>query len=103
MVQNGSAMPVRVVAHINARPETVPAVREVLLGFIEPTRKEVGCVFYELLQDNANPCRFIFVEEWTSDAALDAHLRTPHLTTGAAKLGALLEEPLDVRRCSLIA
>jgi hypothetical protein len=50
-------MHVRVVAHITARPETLPAVREVLVGFIEPTRKEAGCLSYELLQDNAAPCQ----------------------------------------------
>ncbi|MGD0580689.1 MAG: putative quinol monooxygenase [Bryobacteraceae bacterium] len=96
-------MRVRVVAHITARPETIPAVREVLLGFIEPTRKEAGCIFYELLQDNTDPCQFTFVEEWTSDEALDIHLRTPHLTAGVSRLSTLIAEPLDVRRCTLIA
>lgn len=96
-------MRVRVVAHITARPETIPAVREVLLGFIEPTREEVGCIFYELLQDNTDPCQFTFVKEWASDEALDIHLRTPHLTAGVSRLSTLIAERLDVRRCTLIA
>jgi quinol monooxygenase YgiN len=96
-------MHVRVVAHITARPETVPAVREVLVGFIEPTRKEAGCLSYELLQDNADPRQFTFVEEWASDEILDTHLRTPHLSAGAAKLGPLMAAPMDVRRYTLIA
>src|ERR1035438_7439847 len=84
MVQDGSSMHVRVVAHITARPETLAAVREVLVGFTEPTRKEAGCISYELLQDNGDPCQFTFVEEWVSDEALDIHLQTPHLSAGAA-------------------
>jgi quinol monooxygenase YgiN len=95
-------MHVRVVAHITARPETLPAVREVLVGFIEPTRKEAGCLSYELLQDNAAPCRFTFVEEWASDEALDMHLRTPLQSAGAAWLGTLIATPVEIRRCTLI-
>ena len=96
-------MHVRVVAHITARPETLAAVREVLVGFIEPTRREAGCISYELLQDNVDPCQFTFVEEWVSDEALDIHLRTLHLSAGAASLGPLMAAPMDVRRCTLIA
>ena len=96
-------MHVRVVAHITARPETLAAVREALVGFIEPTRKEAGCISYQLFQDNVDPCQFTFVEEWVSDEALDLHLRTPHLSAGAASLGPLMAAPMDVRRCTLIA
>ena len=96
-------MHVRVVAHITARPETLAAVREVLVGFIEPTRKEAGCIGYQLLQDNVDPCQFTFVEEWASDEALNLHLRTPHLSAGASRLGPLMAAPMNVRRCTLIA
>ena len=96
-------MSVHVVAHFNARPETVDAVREVVVGFIEPTRKEAGCITYVLVQNDADPLEFTFVEEWASNAALDDHLQTPHLKQGAARLAGLLSKPGDIRRYTLIA
>lgn len=44
---------VRVVAHIVALPDKVEAVKTVLLGLIEPTRKELRCNKYELLQNQS--------------------------------------------------
>jgi quinol monooxygenase YgiN len=96
-------MSIRVVARIQARPEVIEEVRKILLAFIEPARKEEGCIAYELMQNNGDPCDFTFVEEWTSDAALDAHLQTPHLKDGAAKLANLLSVAPDIRRYSLLA
>ncbi len=81
----------------------IEEVRKILLAFIEPARKEEGCIAYELMQNNGDPCDFTFVEEWTSDAALDAHLQTPHLKDGAAKLANLLSVAPDIRRYSLLA
>jgi len=96
-------MTVHVVAHFNARPETAEAVREVVTGFIEPTRKEAGCISYVLVRNDADPLEFTFVEEWASNAALDVHLQTPHLTHGAAKLAGLLAKPGDIRRYTRLA
>ena len=57
------AMSLRVVARIKARAETVSEVRELLSSLVEPTRKEFGCVTYELLQNTEDPTDFTFVEE----------------------------------------
>lgn len=92
----------RVVAHITARPDTVDETKKVLLGLIEPTRAEEGCVNYELLQNNADPTDLTFVEEWSGDAALDAHLATPHLQSALERFGDLLAVPPDIRRYTLI-
>jgi quinol monooxygenase YgiN len=97
------AMSVHVVAHFNSRPETNEAVREIVTGFIEPTRKEAGCISYVLVQNDADPLEFTFVEEWASDEALDAHLQSPHLKRGAAQLAVLLATPGDIRRYTRIA
>jgi quinol monooxygenase YgiN len=97
------SMPVHVVAHFNARPDTVEAVREVVTGFIEPTRKEAGCITYVLVRNDADPLELTFIEEWASNEALDVHLQTPHLKQGAAKLASLLSKPGDIRRYTLVA
>ncbi len=92
----------RVVAHLTAKPDTIELTREVLLGLIEPTRAESGCIMYELHQNAADPTDLTFIEEWTDDAALDAHLQTTHIAEAIEKLSHTLAEPPDIRRYKLI-
>jgi quinol monooxygenase YgiN len=44
-----------------------------LASLLEPTRSEVGCIIYELMQNEADPADFTFYEEWTDAAALFVH------------------------------
>ncbi|HMS08112.1 MAG TPA: putative quinol monooxygenase [Pyrinomonadaceae bacterium] len=95
-------MSLRVVAHLISKPDSIDETREVLLGLIEPTVAEAGCITYELHQNTADPTDFTFIEEWTDDASLDAHLESAHLAAAREKLGDLLAEPADIRRYRLI-
>lgn len=94
---------IHVIAHLISKPDTIDETRDVLLGLIGPTRAESGCVVYELFQNNSDPTDFTFVEEWTDDAALDAHLESPHLLAAKTKLGDLLAAEPDIRRYTLLA
>jgi quinol monooxygenase YgiN len=70
---------VTVIATFQARPGKESDLRTVLLGLLAPTRKESGCLNYDLHQASDDPAKFLFHENWTSKAALDAHLQTPHI------------------------
>lgn len=93
---------IRVVAHLRSKPETIKETREALEGFIDPTLAEAGCVYYELMQNNADPTDFTFVEEWENDESLDAHLQSPHILAFLERAGELLAGDPDVRRYTLI-
>ena len=82
-----------VVAHIHAKPGLESAVREVLQGFLTPTRREDGCLRYDLFVDVGDAGKFTFIEEWTSTEALAAHAMSAHITAGRAKMAELLREP----------
>jgi quinol monooxygenase YgiN len=71
--------PITVIATFQARPGKESELRTVLLGLLAPTRKETGCLNYDLHQAPDDAARFLFHENWTSKAELDAHLQTPHL------------------------
>jgi quinol monooxygenase YgiN len=92
----------RVVARITARPDTVNEVRQILDGLIDPTRKEPGCVSYELLQNRKDPADFTFVEEWDGDASLEGHFSTEHISAALPKLQTLVAESPDIRTYSLV-
>lgn len=94
---------IRVVARVVALPDKVEEVKSVLMGIIEPTRKEEGCIVYELLQNQEDPTDFTFVEEWESQALLDNHLASAHLAEADSQLEGLVAAEPDIRFYRLLA
>ncbi len=94
---------VRVVARVVAIPENVEQVKAILMGLIESTRQEQGCIQYQLLQNDTEPTDFTFVEEWTSNAALDAHLASSYIEAASDKLEGLIASEPDIRLYKLLA
>ena len=64
--------------HMEAVPGREQDLARELTALVEPTRKESGCVAYELHRDPENPAKFMFYERFKSQAALDDHVNTPH-------------------------
>ena len=89
--------PLRVVARIKAKSGKVDEVRELLSGLVEPTRKESGCVSYELLQNTEDPTDFTFVEEWESEKAFASHRASDHIKVIGPKLQPVVADVPDVR------
>ena len=85
-----------VVATCKAKPGQEAALRHELLALIPITRKEPGCLNYDLHQAADNPGLFLFHENWTSKQHLDDHLARPHLQAFLAKAGELLAEPPQI-------
>ena len=96
-------MALTVVAHLIAKPDKIEETRAALQTLIDPTRAEEGCIKYELLQNNADPTDFTFVEEWSDDKALDEHLQTDHIKHLVLRADELLASPPDIRRYTLLA
>lgn len=93
---------VKVVARITAQPDKCDAMALILAALVQPTRKEDGCISYHLLQNVADPGDFTFVEEWSNDAAIDAHLITPHINEALSRAQPLLAKEPDIRRYSTL-
>jgi quinol monooxygenase YgiN len=72
----------RVVATIPVKPESAGQMRAAISSLAEATRAEEGCLTYDVFESAAVPGTFVTVEEWRSQADLDAHLKTEHV--GAA-------------------
>lgn len=67
------------VARIHIKPGALEAFAAIAQPCIEATRREPGCVHYDLHASITDPETVVFVEQWESREALDAHFRTPHL------------------------
>jgi quinol monooxygenase YgiN len=70
---------ITVVATFQARPGKENELRLALVGLQSPTRKEAGCINYDLHVSPEESAKFLFHENWTSNAALDAHLQSAHI------------------------
>jgi quinol monooxygenase YgiN len=92
----------QVVARVITRPDTVDAVKRILVGMLEPSRAEDGCLVYELLQCQDDPTDFTFVEECTDAAALERPAASPHIAGAQADQRALVAAPTVVRKNTLI-
>ena len=79
-----------VVATVVAKSDSVKDVKTALLKLIEPTRKEAGCIEYNLHQDNEDPAVFIFYETWESLACLEKHLSSDHFKSYVNAAGSLI-------------
>jgi quinol monooxygenase YgiN len=92
-----------VVAELIAKPGREDDLKIELLRMVEATRREEGCVQYDLHVGTDQPGSFVFYENWTSREALDRHAASPHLQAFGAKAPELLAQPTRVLTCTRIA
>ena len=92
-----------VVATFEARPGKEAELRAALIGLVAPTRKETGCINYDLHISTESPAKFLFHENWTNKAALDAHLLTPHIQALLPLVGELCVEAPSITTWEKIA
>lgn len=70
--------PIIINAHIQAAPGHEKELGNELNTLVTPSRKEPGCLAYELHVDPADPGKFMFYEKFASQVALDLHLEAPY-------------------------
>lgn len=92
----------RVIARATAKPDHVRQVREILSALVEPTRREPGCLSYQLLESEADPTDFVFVEQWASAEAEQAHFMTPHVRSALQRLVGLLACEPQINRYRVV-
>jgi quinol monooxygenase YgiN len=91
-----NAKTVTVIAQIKAKPGKESEVRRELLALVAPSRRDAGCVNYDLHQALDNPALFMFHENWLSEAHLEAHLQKPDLKAALERVGQLVAEPPQI-------
>lgn len=68
-----------IIARILAKEEKRTLVKSELLKLIPITKAEIGCINYDLHQDNQNPNLFLFHENWESRELWQEHMGNTHL------------------------
>jgi len=88
---------ITVVATFEARPGKEAELKKTLLSLPGPTRKEAGCMNYDLHILPENPAKFLFYENWTSKELLDAHLKSPHIAALLHRVDELCMAPPEIK------
>lgn len=69
-----------IIVKFTVKEDELEFVKAELLKVLEPTRKENGCIQYDLHQDIDNPNVLMFYEIWETVDAWKAHDKMKHIT-----------------------
>ena len=94
---------ITVVAVIKAKPGAESRVEQALRDLIPPTRAERGCINYDLHVSRDDPGRFIFLENWSTQADLDRHLASEHIAAAVEGVLGPLTESVEIITAALLA
>ena len=61
-----------------AKEDGIDKMKELLTAMVKPSKAEEGCLFYEIVQYENNRRKFMAVETWQNEAALDGHKASAH-------------------------
>jgi quinol monooxygenase YgiN len=61
-----------------AKPDGIEKMKELLTAMVEPSKKEDGCILYDIFQYENQPEKFMAVETWRDEKALDGHKASEH-------------------------
>ena len=93
---------VHVIARMRAKAGKEEALKVVLTALVAPSRRELGCYKYDLLQSTSDPRDFCFLERWETEQAVNQHAGTEHVKRAGAQLADLVEAPPDIQRYELV-
>jgi quinol monooxygenase YgiN len=81
---------VTLVVLLKAREGQEPLLEAELRALVGPTRREEGCITYDLHRGADTPASFLLHEVWESRGGHRAHTQTPHFIRWNARKDALL-------------
>jgi len=84
-------MTLPVIAVFVAKPGFEEKLEQLFRSVVDTTLGEEGCIGYQINRDRADPRRFVFIEEWQSQADLDRHLAAPHMQPLSEQVPACIE------------
>ena len=86
-----------IVAKLLVKPEKIKDFTEAAKVMIENSNKEPGCKSYQLYQDPYDNTQFVFVEQYTNQAAIDAHFAADYFKAFGPKVADLVQGPAQIK------
>lgn len=86
-----------IVARLSIKPDKITNFTDTAKEMIEKSNKESGCTSYQLYQDPYTNSKFVFVEEYKNQAAVDAHFATDYFAAFGPKIADFLAGAPDIK------
>ena len=84
------------VAVLKSKLEKIDHLRNALLQLIEPSRKEIGCMYYILLRIKNLPELSICGKRLKTKRLFEFHTQTEHFKNFAGQMDELMSEPIQL-------
>jgi quinol monooxygenase YgiN len=91
----GSGAVIVVTGRVQVPAEQRDAFLAIATEMCSASRSDDGCLGYRVYADLEQPNRYVFIEEWRDDAALQTHFSRPHTAKFMGALLPMLGEPPD--------
>ena len=87
---------IKVVAKHYAQSDKMEKILELNKELVAETRKEEGCITYEVFLNVNDPSVYTMIEEWESRENLDAHMQSEHFKRIIPVVGQYLVKDTEV-------
>lgn len=79
--------------HVHVKPEFIEVFKQATLANARESLKEPGIARFDIVQQQDDPSRFVFVEVYRSVEATAAHKETKHYATWRDTVAPMMAEP----------
>jgi quinol monooxygenase YgiN len=88
-----TSMPFALLVHFEAKEGAGQKLEAAFAKAVAATRRENGCLAYDLIRDAQTPIRYVVYERWQNLAALEAHLSSSHIAALRTEISDLRTGP----------
>jgi quinol monooxygenase YgiN len=93
-----------IVATLKIRPEAQAAFEQAMKAFVATVREKEGdTLFYSLTRKQGSTTDYVMMEQYRSEAAVQAHNTTPHFQALLGQIGPLLAGAPDIVTTDVLA
>ncbi|MFV0363035.1 MAG: putative quinol monooxygenase [Suipraeoptans sp.] len=89
---------IRIIATFNLEPASIDKAIEYAKELVSETRKENGCIQYDLIQADEIPTKLVVLENWETREALDAHSNSEHFLRLVPLISGLCYKAPDIEK-----
>ena len=92
-----ASKPFTMLVHIKVKDGSAEKFEAAFAKAVKGTRQEKGNLAYDLNRDAQEAGKYLVYERWRNLAGLEAHVKTPHITSLLAEVGDMLAAPPEIR------
>ncbi len=88
---------IKLIAVLDVKPEFLTVIENKAWELVKASRTEKGNISYNFVKDACSENKFLFLEEWKDQQAVDAHNNSAHFQTICPELHAMCNDMILYR------